>query len=232
MSVCKYIFKFLLEKLTQSEKYSTLTKIISSNINKYFWLNFLFLGVSINIKYPFSYINFENELEISDYILMSMFLSVFTEHLSPIFSYLKNLFQRFLDSKYKNGKSTKLNIKSKYEELYIGPEFPIGKRYSSIFVNLAICFLYGTFCPLMFLLFTLLLITTFMVDKFLIINYYKKPQYYDHYLSKHFSNFLFYSIILYFYFTIYQISNPYLFNYLQNNSFEVDEKKRNSLLYI
>jgi hypothetical protein len=147
-----------------------------------------------------------------------MIFTIITSHLSALFFYCWAVFRRYLDSKCTNGKTTKLNSKSKYESLYTGDEFPIGQRYATILINLSICFIYGTYCPIIYFFFTLFLITTFIVDKFLIINYYKKPPYYDDYLTKKFKNYLILEIFLFFYGTIFQLSNPYLFNYYQNNS--------------
>ena len=208
----------LLLKLTNSEKHSTLTKTISSVIIKYFVLNFIISGILININTYFTYRNFEQYHEIIKNILSSMLFSAFTSHISVLISFIWNKLLRFLDSRFENGKRTKIKNKIKYENLYIGEDFILSDRYSKIFVNFYICILYGTYCPLIYLFFTLFLITTFLVDKFLIINYYKRPPYYDIYLSKLTQSFLFFGIFLFCYSTIYQLSNPYLFNFYQNLS--------------
>ena len=213
----------ILTKITKSEKYSTLTKNISSNIKKYFILNFILAGISINITCHFTYKNFDKYSDVIKCIILSMFLSIFTSHSSAVFIYIWNFFLKYLDSKSNNGKTTKIKNRLKYENLYIGPEFPIGERYSSILVNLAICLLYGTFCPIIYAFFTLFLITTFLVDKYLIINYYKKPPNYDNYLSKKTKGFLFFEIMIFFYGVTYHISNPYLFNYYQNKYYSKSE---------
>ena len=148
--ICQIVNLFssiLLEKLTKSEKYSTLTKNISSNITKYFWLNFIITGFSININMPsihiFTYSNMTDYFEVINCVLTSMFISILSENGVELFKYLWNLFKRFIDSNFENGKKTKIKYKSKYDELYIGPEFPIDERYSSIYVYLSICLLYG-----------------------------------------------------------------------------------------
>ena len=231
--ICQLVNVFsslILEKLSKSEKYSTLNKYISSNIKKYFILNFIISGLSINIAGGFTYINFKEYSEVIKCVIFSMFLSIFTSHGAPSFFYLWNLFLKYLDSRWKNGKTTKLKNRLKYEDLYLGPEFPIDERYSNILVNLTICLLYGTYCPIIYIFFTFFLITTFIVDKYLIINFYKKPPYYDNYLSKKFKNLLIVEIFIFLYGTIYQLSNPYLFNYYQNKSFLIISIK-DSFLY-
>ena len=216
--IVNIISSILLSKLTKSERLSSLTKNISSNIKKIFWLNFLLSAIFINIKCKFTYKPLLEYSEVIQCSIMCIIFAIFTSHGSAIFFYCWALFKRYLDSKFTNGKTTKLNTKSKYDNLYTGDEFPIGQRYATILINLSICFIYGTYCPIIYFFFTLFLITTFIVDKFLIINYYKMPPYYDDFLSKKFKNFLILEIFLFFYGTIFQLSNPYLFNYYQNNS--------------
>ena len=216
----------IFEKLTKFDKYSTLTKNISSNIGKYFWLNFIITGISINIHMPgvniFTYNNINDYFEVIYCILIYMILSIFFAHSSIIVKYIWKLLKRFIDSKCKNGKTTKLKNKSKYDQLYIGPEFPIYKRYSKIFLYLCICLFYGTYCPIIYIFFTLLLITIFIIDKYLIINFYRKPPYYNDYLSKISSKFLLIGIFIYLYGIIYNLSIPYLFNYYQNAEYKIE----------
>jgi len=223
--IVNIISSIFLAKLTKSEKLSTLTKNISSNIKKIFFLNFLISAICINIKCMFTYKPLAEYAEVIQCSIMCLIFSTFTSHGSPIFFYCLSLFRRLLDSKCTNGKTTKLKTKSQYENLYTGDEFPIGQRYATILINLSICFIYGTYCPIIYFFFTTFLITTFIVDKYLIINYYKKPPYYDNYLSKKFKNFLIFEIFLFFYGTVFQLSNPYLFNYYQNNDLLTSESE-------
>ena len=219
LKAISFLSTFLLEKLTKCEKYTNLTKDITIYLEKYFVLNFAVSTISLNIDTLFTYRNNDTQYPIiMSSILQSMMLSIVTEHLSPLAQFLFCLFKRYLDSDFENGKKTKLKKKVKYEELYIGPEFPIGERLSGIFVNLSLTLFYGTSCPLIYLFFTLYLLTTFIVDKILIIHYYKKPPYYDNYFTILYQKILFWSIFIYIYGTIYYISNPYFFNYYQNDS--------------
>ena len=221
IQVISIISSTILEKLTKCEKNSTLSKQMTSDIEKYFFLNFAVSTISVNIDSFFIYEKFESTYPVvMRSILQSMMLSIVTAHLTTLGKYFFNLLKRYLDSDFTHGKKTKLKKKMEYEELYIGPDFPISGRLSSFFVDFGLCLLYGTSCPLIYLFFTLCLVTTFIVDKILVIHFYKKPPYYDNYFTLLTRKILFLAIIVHIYGTIYYISNPYLFNLYQNDSID------------
>ena len=207
----------LLEKMANYEKNDNLTRKISSYVKKVLILKFIISGISINFSL-FTYKDFKQYSEVITCILMSMMISIVTENISPLFSFVWTNILRCLDSGLQNGKTTKKGTISEYNELYVGPEFPIGERYCSILVNFTICLLYGTYAPIIYLFFLAFLISTFITDKFLLLNYYKKPLNYDEYLSKFTKKYFFLAILIYFYGIIFHLSNPYLFNYYQNTS--------------
>ena len=141
----------ILNKLTKFEKYSSKSKEIFSDISKYYWLNFL-SNLAVLLKRGtsniFTYEDTESYFRFSKLIILNMFYSIFLSHLSGLLFYAWNLLKRFGDSKYNNGKTTELKSKVKYEELYLGPEFPFEERYGAILVNLSICLLCGTIVQL------------------------------------------------------------------------------------
>ena len=206
-----------LKKMTEYEKNDNLTEDISSEINKELILQFIISGISINFCF-FTYKDFEQYSEVISCILMSMLISIGSDHATSLLPFIWTNIKRFKDSRFENGIVTKVKTKAEYINLYVGPEFPIGQRYGSILVNFIICLLYGTYCPLIYLFFTIYLISIFIIDKFLLLCYYKKPIGYDDYLSKFLKTYLFFAIFIYFNGVIYHLSNPYLFNYYQNTS--------------
>ena len=233
IQVISIISSTILKKLTQCEKNSTLSKQMSSDIEKYFFLNFAVSTISVNIKSFFTYNSFDSTYPVvMSSILQSMLLSIVTAHLSTLGKYFFNLLKRYLDSDFTHGKKTKLKKKMEYKELYIGPDFPISERLSSFFVDFGLCLLYGSSCPLIYLFFTLCLITTFIVDKILVIHYYKKPPYYDNYFTLLTRKILFLAIIVHIYGTVYYISNPYLFNLYQNDSIDFGYKGIDYYLFL
>ena len=205
----------VLSQLTKFEKYSSKSKEIFSDISKTFWLNFLFYltifckNGNIDI---FTYNHIEDYFIYNKAIILNVVTSIVTAQAMPLVFFIKTLLQRFGDSKYNNGKTTELKTKVKYEELYLGPEFPFQDRYSIILLNLSICLLYGSNCPVIYFFFVCFLILTFIVDKFLMIYYYKKPPLYGSLLSKKIKNYFFFCALLYFYGLFYNVSNPYIFN--------------------
>ena len=213
--VISIVSELVLKKLTIFEKYSSISKEISSTISKIFWLNLL-ISLTIFFKkdniFIFSYIDIENYFILNKVIIMNMIFTIFTSQISPLVSYILNLLKKFGDSKYENGKTTQLTTKKEYEKIYVGSEFPFSERYAKILLNLSICFLFGANSPIIYIFFLWFLIITFLVDKYLMINYYKKPPLYGNILSEKILNYLFFSIFLFIYGTFYNISNPYLFH--------------------
>ena len=64
---------------------------------------------------------------------------------------------------------------------------------------------------MIYFFFVCFLVVTFLVDKFLMIYYYKKPPLYGNILSVKIQNYLFFCVLLYVYGLFYNLSNPYLF---------------------
>ena len=224
------VSSLILNKFTNFEKYNSKTKEITSDISKYYWLNLL-INISIffsNKNYLiFSYIDIENYFYNYNALIYNMIWSIITSQLSIIFFYVFNLLKRFSDSKYNNGRTTEIKNKVKYENTYIGPEFPFAERYAKILVNLSLCLLYCSNCPIIFVFFILFLLVTFLVDKYLIIYYYKKPPFFGSFLSKVILNYVSWGVFLFMYGLLYNHSNPYLFNNLLFGE-ELKEKPKNS----
>ena len=206
---------FLFHKLIIFEKFSSKSKDLSSFVDKYFSLNFLINIVVLirNENYPiFSYLKSEKYFINNKIIMSNIISSIFTSQLSSLFFYLFNLIKRFSDSKCSDGRITRYTDKIKYKNLYIGPEFPFDERYGQIFTIMEICLLFGANCPIIFFFLVCFLIMTFIIDKFLIINYYKKPQFLGSFLSKKILNYFGLGVFIYLYGLFYNLSNPYLFN--------------------
>ena len=205
---------YVLKLFIKFEKYGSKSKEMFSTISKNYWLNFLvYLTVYFqrNNFTIFSYISPNYYYIFNKNIILNVLYSIVTSQLSPLFFYLLNILKRFSDSKYNNGKTTEVTTKIKYEKIYLGPEFPFEERYSKILVILSLCLFYGSYCPVIYFFFVCFLVVTFLVDKFLMIYYYKKPPLYGNILSVKIQNYLFFCVLLYVYGLFYNLSNPYLF---------------------
>ena len=219
IQVVKIASNFLLKYMTKFEKYSSQSKNIFWDISKYYWINFPITGLAIQFRrlFPINQIfTYEDNLSYHNVIstvLTQMIISIFTSQLSSIFSYILRLLKRFADSKYQNGRTTKLTEKKEYENLYLGPEFPLSKRYSEIFVNFSICLLYGVYSPSIYYFFLLYLIVTFIIDKYLVINFYRKPPLYGDFTTRRALHYWMWGVFICIYSIVYHISNPNLFNY-------------------
>ena len=206
---------FIFHKIIIFEKFSSKSKDLSSFINKYFWLNFI-INISLLLRDTytgiFSYGESEKYFLNNRIIIMNIITSIITSQLSSLFFYFLNLIRRYSDSKCTDGRITRCIDKIKYNNIYLGPEFPFDERYSVILTNMAICLLFGSNCPIIFFFLVCFLIMTFLVDKFLIINYYKKPRFFGNFLSKKILFYFGVGIFIYLYGLFYNLSNPYLFN--------------------
>ena len=178
----------ILNIFTKFEKYSSKSKEIIADISKIYWLNLI---ISITIFFQsenmlvFSYIGIQKYFYLNKVLIINMIYSIFFSQIGSIVFYIWDIIKRFSDSKCNNGKTTQLTSKLKYEKIYLGPEFPFSERYAKIFENL---------------------------DKYLVINYYKKPPFFGNVLPNKILNYFFLCIFIYMYGILYQLSNPYITN--------------------
>jgi len=77
--------------------------------------------------------------------------------------------------KYKTKKTTTLQ----YTNLYGGPMYLMHFKYSSILTQVYISFMYGLFVPVLFPIATLGIMNMYLVEKFALLYYYRKPPMYD-----------------------------------------------------
>jgi hypothetical protein len=116
-----------------------------------------------------------------------------TPHTEPLLTYFYTYCKRSCDSKCCNGgRKTKRNTRSEYIELYLGPQFDIGGRYSQILTTIFVVLIYSSGMPILYVCCFLFLFFTYWIDKFLILRFYRNPPHIDLYMSK-----LFYFIILF-----------------------------------
>ena len=111
-------------------------------------------------------------------MLFSMIIDIVTSNLSILFIYIDYIF-RCCDSGCTCGKTTKKKRKEKYYKLYIGPIFPLEVRYAGILTNLVISLILGPGMTLLYIVFYINIIVTFLVDKYMVLCYHRNPPQYN-----------------------------------------------------
>lgn len=106
------------------------------------------------------------------------------------------------------GIKTKKKLRKKYFELYVGPEFDIDSRYATTLSYFYIVMVLGSGMPILYFLFSLYLLLSFIIDKALTIKYYKTPPKYGLNINNTFISFSFSGIALHFLIAIWIFGNP------------------------
>lgn len=97
-----------------------------------------------------------------------------------------------------------------YENLYLGPDFPIGARYSQILTTIFIILIYSSGMPLLYICTFAYFLVTYWVDKVLILRFYRKPPHIDLYISRFFSILILFGVILHYCFAIWMYGDKYI----------------------
>ncbi len=142
-------------------------------------------------------------------IIFYMILNIITPHISLILCnciYLpcKRCYDR------RGGVLTRQKTKKDFLKLYVGPEFDLGTRYSQILSTIFVILLYSPGIPILYLLIFLFFLITYYVDKYLVLNIYKKPPHIDLYVSKVFNYLIYLAIVLHISFSIWMYGNKYI----------------------
>ena len=97
--------------------------------------------------------------------------------------------------------------------MYTGPEWEMDKRYSTLLAQMFIVLTFSSGMPLLYPIGMFCVITTYWVDKYLFISFYKTPPLYDMQMANAARNALKLSIIIHCMMSIYIYSNEDIFNY-------------------
>lgn len=79
---------------------------------------------------------------------------------------------------------TKATTPMKFINLYAGPAYLMHFKYSSILTQIYISFAYGLFIPILFPIAAFGILNMYLVEKFALLYYYRKPPMYDDKLQK------------------------------------------------
>ncbi len=215
------ILSILLSLLTAWERNKSVSQYESSNMWKSFFLQFINTAVVIlvvntyiesvyewNSSFPlftglFKDLNPYWYLYVGVTIIFCMILNIITPHIAPLIFYLLANTKRCCDRNCCNkGKKTKKVTRQEYLNLYIGPNFDIGTRYSQMLSTIFVTLVYSSGMPILYICCCLFFILTYWVDKCLILKFYKNPPRIDLYISRLFDLIIIFAIIVHYGFGI------------------------------
>jgi len=198
VSVINIVIRTFNIKLIGAIQYPTVSKEVSLIMLSIFWATFINTGVILLMSnaelayspYPLGLFPIHNQYpdfnenwyeEIGPQLTKTMFIMAIYPYLEMlIFGGLWNLY-KILDKgcccfdKHR----TKATTPMKFINLYAGPAYLMHFKYSSILTQVYISFMYGLFIPVLFPIAAFGIFNMYMVEKFALLYYYRKPPMYD-----------------------------------------------------
>lgn len=111
-------------------------------------------------------------------IAFTMFMNIFTPHFAELSDWalwkLKLIYDQGPDCCKRNRPSL-LETKEEILELYVGPEFEIEIRYSSILNCIFVTLMFSSGIPVLYVFMFAYLLLNYWVDKFLLFKFFRKP---------------------------------------------------------
>ena len=109
-------------------------------------------------------------------ISLTMFINIFTPHISGFVAIAKGFVTQFLDRGLSSDiRRTKQVMQEDYEAIYMGPEFLIEVRYSQILTFFFISMIYSSGIPVLNVISLFQFFLMYWVDKFLFLRMYRTP---------------------------------------------------------
>mmetsp|Transcript_26725 Transcript_26725/g.27770 ORF Transcript_26725/g.27770 Transcript_26725/m.27770 type:complete len:1347 (+) Transcript_26725:6-4046(+) len=144
-------------------------------------------------------------------IAFTMFINIFTPHLSSWMFWMYFGCRRCCDSGCGESSRTNRLTKNSYFTLYVGPEFRMDSRYSQILTFIFVVLVFAPGIPILYACLLLFLFMTYWLDKILLLRFYKTPPQYDIFLNKTFNYIISIAIFLHLCFAIWIFGNPDIF---------------------
>lgn len=142
-------------------------------------------------------------------LVFYMILNIVTPHISYIIFYCFFLScKRCWDSR--GNTVTRQKTKKDFLNLYVGPEFDLGIRYSQTLATVLVVMIYSSGIPILYLTVFLFFLITYYVDKILVLRFYQKPPKIDIYISRVYNYIIFFSILIHLGFSIWMYGNKYI----------------------
>ena len=142
---------------------------------------------------------------------LSLLLIMLINVVTPILPGLQYYFLKWrAQRKAARGEYTGFMTQDVANEIFMGPEFAVSFRYSSILVTFFVCFVYAATMPILLLIGALSFYAGYWVDKFLFLRFYRIPPSYGRELSRGVANTIQVALLLHVLVSIWSFSN--LFN--------------------
>ncbi len=119
------------------------------------------------------------------------------------------------------GKKTKKITRKDYFNLYLGPNFDMGSRYSQILVTIFVVLIYSPGMPILYVCGFLFLFICYWVDKILLLRFYRSPPQIDLFVAKLFDVIILAGLILHYCFAIWMYGNETI---LTSGSYDILNK--------
>ena len=213
----------MLKLLTSFERNKDLTSDMMSNFIKIMIMQSINTGLIILLvnlrsttvreeipKFPILTGNFKDldpqwYLNVGTTIILYMIINIITPHIAAIFSKI------FKECKLCCCKNNKIGItKQEYLKSNMGEDFFIEGRYAQLATTLFVALLYSSGMPILYLMIFGFILITILVDKFLVLRYYRLPKQFDVYITKVFINIVLICIVFHLLMGIWIYGNPYL----------------------
>lgn len=203
VTVINIVIRTINIRLINSIGYATVSKQVSLIMQSIFWATFINTGIILLMTnadlsyapYPFALFPLYNQYpdlnenwyeEIGPQLCKTMFIMAVYPYIEMlIFGGIWNL-KRCLDKGCCCGEKyqTKATTPSNYINIYAGPLYLMHFKYSSILTQVFISFMYGLFIPVLFPIAAFGIMNMYLVEKFALLYYYRKPPMYDEKLQK------------------------------------------------
>jgi hypothetical protein len=97
-------------------------------------------------------------------------------------------------------------------ELHTGPEFHLSNRYASLLSMAFVALMYGAGMPILYAVAAFGFTLSYAVDKFLFINFYKRPPQYNERIGRHATSLLPWAVVLHLAVAIWMFANKAIFS--------------------
>lgn len=110
-------------------------------------------------------------------------------------------------------------------KLFLGPDFSVSHRYAQILADIFICFIFTAGMPILTIIGMLNFYTTYWVDKFLFLNYYRSPPRYKTNIGRGATALIPYAIVLHLVASIWMLGNKDIFH-AESDQIPIDDEHK------